>query len=74
VVDADALPKRALALAHNLARLSPAAFAQTKKQLRQDVADRVERSGATTDAAVTDIWTQALDDVHDYVARTLNKG
>ena len=74
VVDADALPKRALAVAHNLARLSPAAFAQTKKQLRQDVVDRIERSGATTDAAVADIWTQALDDVRDYVARTLNKG
>jgi enoyl-CoA hydratase len=73
VAEADALPQRAVAAAQSLARLSPLAFAQTKKQLRQEVAERVERSGAMTDATVTDIWTEALDYVRAYVARTLNK-
>ena len=73
VVDADALPQRAVAAAQSLARLSPSAFTQTKKQLRQEVAERVERSGAMTDATVTDIWTEALGYVREYVARTLNK-
>jgi enoyl-CoA hydratase len=72
-VEADALPRRAVAAAQSLARLSPAAFAQTKKQLRQEAAERVARSGAMTDQAVTDIWIGALGYVRDYVARTLNK-
>jgi enoyl-CoA hydratase len=55
VAEADALPQRAVAAAQSLARLSPLAFAQTKKQLRQEVAERVERSGAMTDATVADI-------------------
>ncbi|MGA9324372.1 MAG: hypothetical protein WBW06_25270, partial [Xanthobacteraceae bacterium] len=72
-VEADALPRRAIAAAQSLANLSPAAFAQTKKQVRQDAADRVERSGAMTDQTVADIWIEALGHVRDYVARTLNK-
>jgi enoyl-CoA hydratase len=73
IVEPDVLPRRAMAAAQSLAKLSPAAFAQTKKQLRQEAAERVARSGAETDAAVTDIWTEALGYVRDYVARTLNK-
>ena len=46
---------------------------QAKKQLRQEVSERVERGGAMTDQTVTDIWTEALGYVRDYVARTLNK-
>ena len=34
-----------------LAALSPAAFAQTKRQIRQPVIERMERSGAATDDA-----------------------
>jgi enoyl-CoA hydratase len=71
--EADALPGRAHAAALDLARLSPQAFAQTKKQLRQDVFERVERGGALADKTVTDIWTEALGYIRDYVARTLNK-
>ena len=44
-----------------------------KKQLRQQVSERVERGGVTTDQTVTDIWTEALGYIRDYVARTLNK-
>jgi enoyl-CoA hydratase len=73
VVEPDALPQRAFAAAQSLAELSPAAFAQTKKQLRQEAAERLARSGAMTDQTVTDIWIGALGYVRDYVARTLNK-
>jgi enoyl-CoA hydratase len=73
LVEANALAERARAAAQELARLSPKAFTQTKKQLRQEVCERVERDGAMTDQTVTDIWTDALGYVRDYVARTLNK-
>jgi len=73
LVEANALTERARAAAQKMARLSPKAFTQAKKQLRQEVSERVERGGAMTDQTVTDIWTDALSYVRDYVARTLNK-
>ena len=73
LVEANALTERARAAAQELARLSPKAFAQTKKQLRQEVSERVKRGDAMTDQTVTDIWTEALGYIRDYVARTLNK-
>lgn len=75
VVEPDALLEDALAVAQELALLSPAAFAQTKRQIRQEVAERLERSGAATDQAVTAIWTapETLAHIRDYVARTLKK-
>jgi enoyl-CoA hydratase/carnithine racemase len=73
LVEANALTERARAAAQEMARLSPKAFTQAKKQLRQEVSERVERGGAMTDQTVTDIWTDALGYVRDYVARTLNK-
>ena len=75
VVETDALMQRAIAAAQELARLSPPAFAQTKKQIRQPVSERVERSGAATDKIVTDIWAapETLSYIRDYVARTLKK-
>ena len=65
----------ALAAAKNLVALSPAAFAQTKMQIREPVTDRLQRSGEATDKAVTEIWTApaTLAYIRDYVARTLNK-
>jgi enoyl-CoA hydratase len=73
LVEANALTERARAVAQEMARLSPRAFTQAKKQLRQEVSERDERGGAMTDQTVTDIWTDALGYVRDYVARTLNK-
>ena len=75
VVDADALTGQATAVAQRLARLSPPAFAQAKKQLRQPVAERYAQSGAVTDKVVTDIWAapEALARIRDYVSRTLKK-
>ena len=75
VVEPDALMEDAAAVAQELALLSPAAFAQTKKQIRQTVTERLERSGEATDRAVTEIWTapETLRHIRDYVARTLKK-
>jgi enoyl-CoA hydratase len=65
----------ALAAAQQLAQISPAAFAQTKAQMRAPVAERFAVSGAVTDKAVTDIWCAAdtLARVRGYVERTLRK-
>ena len=75
LAEADALVDRAMVAAEHLAALSPAAFAQTKKQLRQEVIERIERCGAATDKVVTEIWAAAetLRYIGDYVARTLKK-
>jgi len=65
----------AVAVAKELSLLSPAAFAQTKMQIRQPVTERLQESGTATDKAVTEIWTApaTLARVRDYVARTLKK-
>jgi enoyl-CoA hydratase len=75
VVEPDALMEDAAAVAQELALLSPAAFAQTKNQIRKTVTERLERSGEATDKAVTAIWTapETLRYIRDYVARTLKK-
>lgn len=75
VTEPDDLLEDAVAVAQELALLSPPAFAQTKKQIRQAVTERLERSGEATDKAVTAIWTapETLGFIRDYVARTLKK-
>ena len=69
------LMERAMAAAQSLAALSPAAFAQTKMQIRQPATERLAQSGAATDKAVTEIWTapETLAYIRDYVARTFKK-
>jgi enoyl-CoA hydratase len=65
----------ALAVAQELIEIAPAAFAQTKAQMRACVAERFAISGAVTDKAVTDIWCapETLARVRDYVERVLRK-
>lgn len=65
----------ALAVARELAEISPAAYAQTKAQIRQAVSARMAEGGKATEKAVTDIWCapETLARIRDYVARTLNK-
>jgi enoyl-CoA hydratase len=74
-VEPAVLMERALAVAQSLAALSPPAFAQTKKQIRANVATRFEHSGEATDKTATEIWTapETLTYIRDYVARTLKK-
>jgi enoyl-CoA hydratase len=74
-VEPALLMSRAMVAAQELVSLSPAAFTQTKMQIRQPVAERLQRSGAETDKAVTEIWAApaTLDYIRDYAARTLKK-
>lgn len=73
VTEPDELIEDALAIALELAELSPPAFAQTKAQVRAEVRERLATSWQATDAAVTDIWCQpeTLARIDEYVARTL---
>jgi enoyl-CoA hydratase len=75
VADSGQLMNRAIAAAKELSLLSPAAFTQTKSQIRELVTERVQKSGEATDKAVTDIWAApaTLSYIRDYVARTLTK-
>ena len=65
----------AIVVAQQLSQLSPAAFAQTKSQVRQLVTESLKKSGEATDKVVTDIWAapSTLGYIRDYVARTLTK-
>jgi enoyl-CoA hydratase len=75
VAEREELMKDALAVARALSSLSPSAFAQTKRQIRQPVSERVQAGGQATDKTVTEIWTApaTLAYIRDYVVRTLKK-
>jgi len=75
VAEPDELLEDAIAIAQELAALSPAAFAQAKKQIRQPAADGHSYNGQATDAAVADIWCApaSLAYIRAYVQRTLKK-
>jgi enoyl-CoA hydratase/carnithine racemase len=75
VAEPGELMEDAMAVAQELAMLSPPAFAQTKAQIRQAATERYAQSGQATDKAVTDIWCapDTLGYIRDYVARTLKK-
>jgi enoyl-CoA hydratase len=74
VVEPDGLLDEAVAVAESLAVISSAAFALTKRQLREPAMQRI-RAGAAIDAEVTDAWASAetLGAIRDYVARTLKR-
>jgi enoyl-CoA hydratase len=75
IADPAELLDHAISLARELSLLSPAAFAQTKSQIRQAVTERLKASGEATDRAVTEIWAApaTLAYIRDYVARTLTR-
>jgi len=75
VAEPGELLEDAIAVAQELAALSPAAFAHTKAQIRQPAAEHYARSGLATDRAATDIWCApaSLTYIRAYVARTLKK-
>jgi enoyl-CoA hydratase len=74
-VEPALLMERALVAARELANISPAAFTQTKMQIRQPVIERLKLNGEAVDRAVTEIWAapSTLTYIRDYVARTLGK-
>ena len=75
LAEAPMLLDRAVAAAETLAALSPKAFALTKQQIRQPVADAMERHAKRVDASATDIWTapETIGRIRDYVSRTFKK-
>jgi enoyl-CoA hydratase/carnithine racemase len=75
IAEPSELLEDAIAVATELAELSPPAFMQTKLQLREAVIERMEASGEATDRIVADTWAmpQTLARIRDYVARTLKK-
>lgn len=75
VVEPVELMNRAMAAAKALAGLSPAAFAVTKQQLRQPVADHMTKHAANIDSRAEQIWasTGTIKHIRDYVARTFKK-
>ena len=75
VAEPEALMARAIEVAQSYTALSPPAFEQTKKQIRQAVTERLAQYGEATDKAVNEIWTApaTLNFIRDYVARTLKK-
>jgi enoyl-CoA hydratase len=79
LADEIAPPEKLLELAveqaERLAAIRPSAFAQTKRQMRQPVADAFARHGEHTEAAVADIWlgAETIASMRDYVSRTFKK-
>lgn len=75
VVEAGDLMSRATAAARTLAALSPAAFAATKEQLRQQVKDNMAKHAARVDRRVEEVWAsdQTLQNIRDFVAKTIKK-
>jgi len=71
----EALPDAAMRVAQQFAAIPPAAFTQTKMQIRQAARERMAASGEATDKVVTGMWTTpaTLEHVRAYVARTLGK-
>ncbi len=75
LAEAGELLEDAYAVAQELAALSPAAFAHTKAQMRQPIAEWYARNGAAIDRTATDMWCApaSLAYLRAYVQRTLKK-
>jgi enoyl-CoA hydratase/carnithine racemase len=75
VFDGEQVVEQAIAVARSLAAIPSAAFALTKRQLREPVLERIQ-VGAAIDALVQNAWAsdEILAAIRDYVARTLKKG
>jgi enoyl-CoA hydratase len=74
-VEAPDLLERALAAAEAMAALPADLFALTKQQMRQPVAERVERARTSLEPAVHAIWSSAAtrEAIRGYVARTFKR-
>jgi enoyl-CoA hydratase len=74
VVDGDQMVDEAMRLAQTLAAVPQAAFALTKRQLREPVLERIH-VGAAIDALVVDAWASddTLAAIRAYVERTLKR-
>ncbi len=75
VVAPEALSERALAAARELAAVPAAAFAHTKRQVRQPVRDRLARHAEAWDRAAVELWSGEATRrvVAEYLERTLRR-
>jgi enoyl-CoA hydratase len=75
IVDGATVLNRAVAAAETLAALSPPAFAMSKRQIRQPVADRLAKEGGRLGAEAEHIWTapETFARIQAYVSRTFGK-
>jgi enoyl-CoA hydratase len=75
IAEPEDLMEDALAVAQEIAELSPPTFALTKAQIGEAVIERMEKTGAATEKAVTEIWCapETHARIRDYVARMLRK-
>ena len=75
IAEPDEVVEDAVAVAKELASIAPAAFAETKSQLRAPVAERYRANGEATDEAVTALWCadDTLARLRSYVAQHLTK-
>jgi enoyl-CoA hydratase/carnithine racemase len=75
IAEPGELLEDAAAVARELGALSPAAFAQTKAQIRRSVAENYARNGLASDKAAADVWCApaTISYIRAYVARTLKK-
>ena len=75
IAELEELLEDAVAVAKELATISPAAFAETKSQIRAPVAERYAATGEATEAAVTDLWCadDTLARLRAYVAQHLTR-
>jgi enoyl-CoA hydratase len=64
---------RALERAHALAALPPAAFAITKREIRQATLERAKLDASRAEIEQFWIAPDTLNRIRDYVARTLRK-
>lgn len=75
VVDPERLLDEAVLVAERLAALPSAAFALTKRQLREPALMRIRNAGPRIDPEVRQVWESpaTLAAIRDYVARTFAK-
>jgi enoyl-CoA hydratase len=75
VVDPGRLPERAREVAAQMAAIPPEIFAHTKRHLRADALERMDRLGAAHDAAALALWAapETHERIREYLAKTVRK-
>jgi enoyl-CoA hydratase len=75
LVEPTELLDKAVAAANKLAAVAPAAFAFSKRQIRQPANERLQKDGPALDAEIEKIWTapETAARVHAFVEKTLKK-
>ncbi len=75
VVEPVAVLRRAMINAEAMAAIPAAAFAMTKRQLREPALQRIREASSRHDPGVTDVWAAegTLRAIGDYVERTFKK-